>query len=94
LDDFGSGLSSFSYLKNLSFDYLKIDGSFVRHIAEDDIALGMVKAINDVGRIMSTKTVGEFTESAAILDQLRTLGVDYAQGFYISKPSPLLEALG
>ncbi len=93
LDDFGSGLSSFGYLKNLQVDFLKIDGSFVRHIAEDNVALGMVKAINDVGRIMAIKTIAEFTENAAILDRLRTLGVDYAQGFYIGKPSPVNELL-
>jgi Amt family ammonium transporter len=91
LDDFGSGLSSFAYLQNLKIDYLKIDGSFVRHIAEDNVALGMVRAINDVGRIMTIKTIAEFTESAAILDRLRSLGVDYAQGYHVGKPLPAQE---
>lgn len=87
LDDFGSGLSSFAYLKNLKVDYLKIDGSFVRNIADDHVDLGMVAAINEVGHIMRTKTVAEYAHSKPVVDKLRELGVDYAQGFYLGRPA-------
>jgi|APLak6261673822_1056097.scaffolds.fasta_scaffold00191_10 diguanylate cyclase (GGDEF)-like protein/PAS domain S-box-containing protein len=91
LDDFGSGLSSFAYLKNLPVDYLKIDGLFVKDILEDKVDLTMVKAINEVGHVMGKKTVAEFVENQQILDLLRTLGVNYAQGYGIAKPIPLRE---
>jgi diguanylate cyclase (GGDEF)-like protein/PAS domain S-box-containing protein len=91
LDDFGSGLSSFGYLKNLPVDYLKIDGLFVKDIMEDKVDLTMVKAINEVGHVMGKKTIAEFVENQGILDLLRTLGVDYAQGYGIAKPVPLRE---
>ena len=91
LDDFGSGLSSFSYLKSLPVDYLKIDGVFVKDIVEDKVDAAMVEAINQVGRIMKIKTIAEFVENAEIMDILRELGVDYAQGYHIDKPLPLNE---
>ncbi|HEX5636696.1 MAG TPA: EAL domain-containing protein, partial [Gammaproteobacteria bacterium] len=86
LDDFGSGLSSFAYLKNLPVDYLKIDGSFVKDMATDPIDCAMVKSINDVGHVMGKKIIAEFVENQEILHMLREMGVDYAQGYGISKP--------
>jgi EAL domain-containing protein (putative c-di-GMP-specific phosphodiesterase class I) len=86
LDDFGSGLSSFAYLKNLPVDYLKIDGAFVKDIVNEPVDLAMVKAINDMGHVLGKKTIAEFVESEAILQKLRELGVDYAQGYHIGRP--------
>lgn len=89
LDDFGSGMSSFSYLKNLPVDSLKIDGALVRNIVEDAADLTMVEAIARIGRALGLRTVAEFVESDAILDKLRAVGVDYAQGYAIHRPAPL-----
>lgn len=89
LDDFGSGLSSFGYLKNLPVQYLKIDGSFVRDIAHDPMDLAMVEAINQIGHVAGMQTIAEYVENAAIRDELHRLGVDYAQGFGIARPEPL-----
>ena len=89
LDDFGSGLSSFSYLKSLPVDYLKIDGAFVKDMIDDPIDCAMVKSINEIGHVMEKKTIAEFVENDAILERLKELGVDYAQGFGISRPQPL-----
>lgn len=86
LDDFGIGLSSFSYLKSLPVDYLKIDGSFVKDMIEDPVDLAMVECIAQVGRVMEIKTIAEFVESQAIRDELSKLGVDYAQGYHIAHP--------
>ena len=93
LDDFGSGLSSFAYLRNLPVDYLKIDGMFVKNIAEDSIDLAMVKSINEVGHVMGKKTIAEFVEDEAILEKLVEIGVDYAQGYGIGKPGPIGEMI-
>ena len=90
LDDFGSGLSSFAYLKNLEVDYLKIDGGFVRDIAIDKIDRAMVEAINNLGHVMNIRTIAEFVENEQILDVLRALKVDYAQGYGIARPLPLI----
>ncbi|MGR8997808.1 MAG: EAL domain-containing protein, partial [Gammaproteobacteria bacterium] len=90
LDDFGSGLSSFAYLKNLPVDFLKIDGLFVKDIVEDKVDLSMVRAINEVGHIMGKKTIAEFVENEQIFRLLNDLGVDYAQGYVIGKPVPLM----
>lgn len=88
LDDFGSGLSSFAYLKNLQVDYLKIDGGFVRGIAVDPIDRAMVEAINSVGHVMRIRTIAEFVENDDILRVLRELKVDYVQGYGIARPEP------
>jgi len=90
LDDFGSGLSSFAYLKNLPVDFLKIDGMFVKDIVSDPIDFAMVKSINDIGHVMGKKTIAEFVENEEILEKLRGIGVDYAQGYGIAKPAPLV----
>lgn len=89
LDDFGSGLSSFAYLKNLPVDFLKIDGQFVKDILEDRVDLTMVKAINEVAHVMGKKTIAEFVENQNIFDLLQTLGVNYAQGYGIAEPIPV-----
>ncbi|MDF0555785.1 EAL domain-containing protein [Kamptonema sp. UHCC 0994] len=93
LDDFGSGMCSFAYLKNLPVDYLKIDGYFVKDIANDPIADAMVEAINRIGHIMGIKTIAEFVSSEAILERIKEIGVDYAQGYIITKPQPLTEII-
>jgi diguanylate cyclase (GGDEF)-like protein len=89
LDDFGSGLSSFTCLKHLPVDFLKIDGSFVREIVEDSVAYSMVEAINTIGHVMNIRTIAEYVEGPEILRRLRQIGVDYAQGFGIEVPAPL-----
>jgi len=89
LDDFGSGLSSFSYLATLPVDYLKIDGSFVKKIATDPISYAMVQSMNEVAHIMGLETIAEFVEDENILNKLIEIGVDFAQGYYLHKPQPL-----
>lgn len=93
LDDFGSGLSSFAYLKNLPVDYLKIDGMFVKDIVEDLIDHAMVKSINEIGQVMGMQTIAEFVENDEIKGMLREIGVNYAQGYGIHKPQPFKELL-
>ncbi len=94
LDDFGSGLSSFAYLKTLPVDYLKIDGSLVRNIATDNTDLAMVEAINRLAHAMGIQTVAEYVENEACLDVLRSLGVDYAQGYALGRPMPVADFAG
>lgn len=93
LDDFGSGFSSFGYLKKLQVDFLKIDGMFVKNIHNDPIDLAMVKSINEIGKVMGMETVAEFVENDDIKNVLRGIGVDYAQGYGIDRPAPFLEVL-
>jgi diguanylate cyclase (GGDEF)-like protein/PAS domain S-box-containing protein len=88
LDDFGSGMSSFAYLKNLPVDYLKIDGNFVKEIVEVPTDLALTAAINQIGHVMGLKTIAEFVENDAILQKLTEIGVDYAQGYGIARPRP------
>ncbi len=89
LDDFGSGLSSFAYLKTLPVDFLKIDGFFVRDMCEDRINFELVKSINEIGHVMGKRTIAEFVETDATLDALEDIGIDYAQGFGIKIPKPV-----
>jgi len=89
LDDFGSGLSSFAYLKNLPVNTLKIDGIFIKDILTNPIDAAMVKSINEIGHLMKLKTVAEFVENDAIKQELESIGVDYAQGYGIGKPQPI-----
>ena len=91
LDDFGSGLSSFSYLKHLPVDWLKVDGSFVRDMPNDPVDEAMVKAITEIGHVMGIKTVAEHVENQAILSAAIASGIDFLQGFEIGKPVPLRE---
>ncbi len=92
LDDFGSGLSSFGYLKQLPVDFVKIDGSFVRDIARDPIDLAMVEAINKISHVMGLQTIAEFVESEEVLQALQALGVEYAQGFLLGRPQSWVPA--
>ena len=94
LDDFGSGLSSFGYLKTLPIDFIKIDGRFVRNLLDDPVDAVMVESITKVSAQMGIKTIAEFVESAEILARLREMGVDYGQGYGIEKPRPLDETGG
>ena len=94
LDDFGTGVSSFVYLKSLPVDFLKIDGQFISHVAQDPVNRSMVEAIGRVGRALGIATVAECVETQAVLDELRRIGVDFAQGFYLAQPLPLEQLPG
>jgi EAL domain-containing protein (putative c-di-GMP-specific phosphodiesterase class I) len=91
LDDFGSGISSFAYLKALGVDYLKIDGAFVGNLSQDRVDYAMVRSIKEIGHVMGKVIVAESVESEAAMETLREIGVDYAQGFAVSIPKPLEE---
>ncbi len=91
LDDFGSGLSSFAYLKTLPVDFLKIDGMFVKDIHNDNVSRAMVKAINEMGHVLGKQTIAEYVENEEILNILKDIGVDFAQGFHAGRPEPILE---
>jgi EAL domain-containing protein (putative c-di-GMP-specific phosphodiesterase class I) len=86
LDDFGVGVSSFTYLKHLPVDFLKIDGAFVKDLLHDPVDRAMVEAINRIGHLMGKLTIAESVENNATLEALRAIGVDYAQGFGIAAP--------
>lgn len=89
LDDFGSGLSSFGYLKKLSVDYLKIDGSFIKSMLDNEKDYALVKSINQIGKEMGMKTIAEFVENEALQNKLVEMNVDFSQGYGIAKPVPL-----
>lgn len=89
LDDFGSGMSSFAYLKNLPVDYVKVDGVFIKEVVKDEVASAMVEAIVRLAGVMEIQTVAEFVENNEIALKIQELGIDYAQGYGIAKPSPL-----
>lgn len=89
LDDFGSGMSSLGYLKNLPIDYLKIDGDFIKDIAQNQVDCEIVEAIHRMARAMGIQTIAEFVENTEILTKLKTLGINYAQGYGIARPAPL-----
>jgi diguanylate cyclase (GGDEF)-like protein/PAS domain S-box-containing protein len=91
LDDFGTGLSSFMYLKTLPVDYLKIDGQFIGQIAADPVDRSMVEAISKVGRALGIATIAECVETAVVLEELKRLGVDFAQGYFIARPLPITQ---
>lgn len=93
LDDFGSGLSSFGYLKNMPIDIIKIDGQFVREIVNNKIDRQMVLSIKQLGEVMGIKTVAEFVENQEILEELIEIGIDYAQGYYLGKPAPVATSM-
>ncbi len=92
LDDFGRGISSFAYLKNLDVDYLKIDGMFVKDLAIDKVGHAMVESINHIGHIMGVQTIAEFVESEEVLEKLIELGVDHVQGYQLGRPRPMQSA--
>jgi diguanylate cyclase (GGDEF)-like protein/PAS domain S-box-containing protein len=89
IDDFGSGVSSFGYLKHLPVDFLKIDGAFIRHVADDGFDSVLVRSMNEVGHALGKKTIAEFVEDDRILRVLKKMGVDFAQGYAIGRPEPL-----
>ncbi len=91
LDDFGSGLSSFGYLRSLSVDYLKVDGGIVRHIADSPADLSILKAIADIATALDIRTVAEYVHNRPVLQCLREIGIDYAQGSYVGEPIPIEE---
>ena len=93
LDDFGTGLSSYSYLRTLPVDYLKIDGIFVKDIKENPSDYAVVKSINEIGHFMGKKTIAEYVEDDEIVEILREIGVDYAQGWGIGKKLPITTLL-
>jgi diguanylate cyclase (GGDEF)-like protein/PAS domain S-box-containing protein len=93
LDDFGSGVSSFAYLKALAVDFLKIDGLFVGNIVTDAVDYEMVRSITDIGHVMGKKVVAESVEHIGVLEKLTQIGVDYAQGFAVGPPAPIEDLL-
>ena len=89
LDDFGSGMSSYAYLKQLEVDYLKVDGLFVRDVLHDPIDRAMVKSINEIGHVFGLKTIAEYVENEAILEEMRVIGLDFIQGYVNGVPAPI-----
>jgi diguanylate cyclase (GGDEF)-like protein/PAS domain S-box-containing protein len=94
LDEFGAGASSFGYLKNLNVDLLKIDGQFIRDLPDDPLDDAAVRCFVDVARVVGVKTVAEFVDRAEVLDRVREIGVDFAQGFLLHRPEPIEAVLG
>jgi len=94
LDDFGAGASSFGYLKNLNVDLLKIDGQFIRDVIDDPLDDAAVRCFVDVARVVGVKTVAEFVDRAEVLERVRAIGIDFAQGFLLHRPEPIEVLLG
>ena len=92
IDDFGSGFTSFAYLKSLPVDFIKIDGSYVKGMLDDRVDRAMVTAIRQIAAVIGVRTVAEWVETPALAAELGAIGIDYAQGYGIAKPEPL-EAL-
>ena len=88
LDDFGAGMASFGYLKNLPLDYLKIDGSFIRNLESEDVSQSIVRACTDIGHKLGLRVVAEWVGDERVVELLREIGVDYGQGFYLHQPEP------
>jgi EAL domain-containing protein (putative c-di-GMP-specific phosphodiesterase class I) len=93
LDDFGAGFGSFFYFKNLAFDYIKIDGEYIRDLATNPLDRLLVEALVSIARGMGKKTVAEFVSGDDVTHLLRTIGVDHAQGYHIGLPRPASEVL-
>jgi EAL domain-containing protein (putative c-di-GMP-specific phosphodiesterase class I) len=93
LDDFGTGVSSYGYLRSLNVDYLKIDGIFIKDILSDSVAKTMVQSIVQVGHTMGLKIIAEYVENDDIANLLRSMSIDYGQGYGISRPKPLSKIL-
>ncbi|MBC7860725.1 MAG: EAL domain-containing protein, partial [Burkholderiaceae bacterium] len=89
LDDFGTGVTSFSYLKQLPVDFIKIDGSFIQMMSSSSVDFEMVRFANDISHMMGRQTIAEYVTDAAIMEDLKRIGVDFAQGFWVGKPRPL-----
>jgi EAL domain-containing protein (putative c-di-GMP-specific phosphodiesterase class I) len=94
LDDFGSGVSSFVYLKSLPVDFLKIDGHFAAHVATDAVDRSMVEAIAKIGRAMDVATIAEKVESSEVMTVLKAIGIDYIQGFHLAEPAAIEDVFG
>lgn len=93
LDDFGSGWSSYQYLRRLPFDIVKVDGAFIRDIAHSAEDLAMARSINEIAHLLGKRTVAEHVEDQPTLDQVRAIGFDYAQGYFVGTPAPLADLL-
>ena len=89
LDDFGKGVSSYTYLKNLPVDFLKIEGEFVRRMLDDPIEAAIVASINQVGQVVGLETIAECVETEEIFNAVRDAGIDYAQGYWLARPAKL-----
>jgi Amt family ammonium transporter len=94
LDDFGTGIASFSYLKDLPVDFIKINGTIIKSIAHSSTDRAMVAAIARIGEMLNIRTVGKHVEDAFTQNQLKSLGIDYAQGYYLGKPQPVEDCFG
>jgi EAL domain-containing protein (putative c-di-GMP-specific phosphodiesterase class I) len=88
LDDFGAGFSSLTYIKRLPVDYIKIEGSFIENMANDPIDQAMVRSVIQIAQTIGKRTIAEYVHDAQSLEMLRELGADYAQGYYVGRPSP------
>ncbi|RYZ82735.1 MAG: EAL domain-containing protein, partial [Moraxellaceae bacterium] len=93
VDDFGSGFSSFAYLKDLPADYIKLDGSFIQNLHKDTIDQALVKAMIQVIQALGKKAVAEYVENEEILEILKSMGIDFVQGYHIGHPSPVEKIL-